>query len=327
MLSRCEPGEDGEINEGALTCPDDACRREHPIIDGIPIAVADLRAWASQWLDVVLRRDDLTPATLSLLADAAGPDTALDVERRNLSTYVDAHFGPDRAFDELLTVGLDLLSVPPAGHWIDLGCGPGAGAFALAERGVNVVGVDGSISFLQAAERMRRTGTVVYDHRRVGVAFDRRTATRTVGPDAAERVAFVCADVANLPFADESFNGALSLNVIDNTTDPVGHAMEMGRVLDAGGVALLASPFDWSTATTPYERWLGGHSQRDEDEGRSEHALQRLFGAEPIEGFDTGLSIGAETDGVRWRLRVHQRAVMHYDCRLLRLDKTRPPAA
>jgi SAM-dependent methyltransferase len=305
-----------------LVCTDDSCRREHPIVDGIPIVVTDLRAWAALWLDAVLRRDDLTPATVSLLADAAGPDSVLDVERRNLSTYLDAHYGSDRAFDGLLKVGLDLLPASPSGRWIDLGCGPGAGTIALAEGGVETVGVDSSFSFLQAAEKMSRTGQVTYDNRRVGLAFDRCTVTRPVDAEATRRAAFVCADVANLPFADASFSGALSLNVIDNTPDPVGHALEMGRALSRGGVALLASPFDWSTATTQYERWLGGHSQRGEDEGRSEHALGRLFGDQPIEGFDTGLTIGAETDGVPWRLRVHERAVMQYDCRILRLDKT-----
>ena len=170
---------------------------------------------------------------------------------------------------------------------------------------------------------MRRTGEVTYDHRRVGVVFDRRTVSRRVEPELADRVAFVCADIVNLPFADGSFAGALSLNLIDNTADPLGHAFEMGRVVGSGGVALLASPFDWSTTTTPFERWLGGHSQRDESEGRSEQALERLFGAQPVQGFDTGLTIGAHTDGVPWRLRVHERAVMHYDCRVVRLDKTR----
>src|SRR5581483_9391647 len=69
---------DDDVLEGALLCPEPLCQREHPIIDGIPVVVADLQSWALHQFDAVMRREDLSPFTESLLGDAAGPGSAFD---------------------------------------------------------------------------------------------------------------------------------------------------------------------------------------------------------------------------------------------------------
>jgi SAM-dependent methyltransferase len=53
----------------------------------------------------------------------------------------------ERTADELANV------VAPPGPVADLGCGPGAHALALARRGYDVAGVDGSPRMVQAARR------------------------------------------------------------------------------------------------------------------------------------------------------------------------------
>ena len=50
-----------------------------------------------------------------------------------------------------------------------------------------------------------------------------------------------------LPFADGALDAALSLNVVEHLADPVGHLVEVHRVLRPGGVAVLANS-DWDTA-------------------------------------------------------------------------------
>ena len=52
--------EDDDIREGVLICTEQVCQREHPIVDGIPIVVADLPSWANHQLDAVLWRSDLS---------------------------------------------------------------------------------------------------------------------------------------------------------------------------------------------------------------------------------------------------------------------------
>jgi len=335
-MDRVDRADGDEVLEGALTCPDPACRREHPVIDGIPVVVADLRSWTEHQFDAVVRRTDLTAATMTRLGDAAGPGTNFDDDRRTISTYAEAHFdgatGPG-TFASLLdeVIGLAMASgarpeQAVSGPWVDIGCGPGRATFTLAARGASrAVGIDLSFGFLRLAEQARRTGRVTWPRRRTGVVFDVAEADDLVAPEVAAVTGFVCADAANLPLSDGAWAGALSINVIDCIADPVGHAVELGRLLRSDGVAVLASPYDWAATATPFERWIGGHSQRGPAAGSSEVELRRLFGVPPIEGLDTGLVIGAEIDAVPWRLRVHDRSSIDYACHVVRLDRRRHP--
>jgi SAM-dependent methyltransferase/uncharacterized protein YbaR (Trm112 family) len=314
-----------DIREGVLLCAEQACQREHPIVDGIPVVVADLQSWATHQLEAVLRRDDLSEFMESLLGDAAGPGSVFDRERTTLSAYARVHWGDlDSAerlpsgeqFVQLLESALELLDGPPHGVWVDLGCSVGRGAFELARRTANLsVGVDLSFSLLRVAERVRREGRAVFPLRRVGLVYDRRDYLIPEVP--AADLSYWCCDVANLPFGDGSFDGALSLNLLDCVPSPVGHLTEMGRILRTSGQSLVCAPYDWTSTATPLDQWLGGHSQRGQAHGSSAAELRRVLAA-----VDTGLSITTERERVAWRVYVNERASMDYAVHLLRLDRS-----
>ena len=318
-----------DVLEGVLVCPERLCRREHPIIDGIAVVVPDLVGWAAHQLDGVLRRDDLSSFTESLLGDTAGPGSGFDRERVNLSGYGRCHWGDvdpeeplsrEESFAELLEVALGLLDEPPRGPWIDLGCAVGRGTVEIARRtGDLVVGVDLSFSMLRVAERVRRDGRAVFSLRRVGLVFDRRDFAVPEVPR--ECLSFWCCDAGALPFADGSFAGALSLNLLDCVPSPLSHLLELGRTLGGRAAALLATPYDWSPAATPIEQWIGGHSQRGESHGSSAAELRRIFSPDAAAGVDTGLVLVAERDRVPWRVYAHERASTDYAVHLLRLER------
>jgi len=322
-----EQGDD--VLEGVLVCPEPLCRQEHPILDGIPVVVADIASWASHQLGAALRRDDLTAFTESLLGDASGPGSELDRERGNLSGYARGHWGdldsgghPDgaEAYAGLLETALALLDQPPAGAWLDAGCAVGRGTLELARRtGDLAVGVDLSFSMLRVAERVRREGRAVFPQRRVGLVYDRREIAVADVPGG--RMSFWCCDVSALPFADGCFAGALSLNVLDCVSSPLGHLLELGRTLAAGGPALLCTPYDWSPAATAVGAWIGGHSQRGEAGGSSEAELRRILSADAAAGVDTGLVIAQERDRVPWRVYANERSATEYAVHLLRLTR------
>jgi len=323
-----------EVVEGALVCP--ACLREHPIVDGIVVAVVDGKSWAEHQLDPIMRRHDLSPFLESLLADAIGRGGSFDRERHDLSTYATAHWGDRASADPIAAAGslasvtataLAMLPAPPSGRWLDLGCALGRSCFELVGAGAElVVGVDLNMSMLRRAEQLRRTGRLEWPRRRVGLVFDRTTAIHEAART--DQVAFVCADVLALPFADGAFAGALSLNVLDCVPSPLGHLLELGRVMAAGAPALLSTPYDWSASATEMEHWIGGHSQRSATAGASEPELRRILSVERAAGVDTGLVIVDERDGVPWQLRLNARSTMHYALHLLRLERQRrQPAA
>jgi len=322
--------EGDDVLEGVLVCPEPECRREHPIIDGIPVVVADLVSWAAHQLDAVQRRDDLTAFTESMLGDAAGPGSALDRERTNLSGYGRGHWGdldPDDPLEDaaslagLLETALGMLEAPPRGVWLDAGCAVGRATLELARRtGELAVGVDLSFAMLRVAERVRREGRAVVPLRRVGVVYERREIAVPDVPT--EHMSLWCADAAVLPFGDGAFDGALSLNVLDCVASPLGHLLELGRTLSGGAPALLSTPYDWAPTATPFEGWLGGHSQRADAGGSSAAELRRILSPVAPAGVDTGLVVASELDRVPWRVYSNERAGVEYAVHLLALART-----
>lgn len=125
----------------------------------------------------------------------------------------------ERTADELANAVL--LPGPVA----DLGCGPGAHTLALARRGYDVVGVDGS-------PRM--------------VAVARAQAVRH-GVDAT----FDVHDVSTrLPFADASLGGVLAILVLQHLRHPAAFIIEIRRCLRPGGHLLITAPTRGSTSLT-----------------------------------------------------------------------------
>jgi len=320
-LSRSERVEADDIVEGTLLCPERLCQREYPIIDGIPVLLANPASWAENQLPYVLRRDDITPFTESILGDLAGPGSNFDRERGNNSIYAHAHWAVDTpAYLDLFRPAIELLAQPPSGLWLDIGCSLGRGTFELARAtGQLAVGVDLNFSMLRLARQIRRTRRARYARRRVGLAFD--FVDDPIPDLPADDVSFWCADVSTLPFAAANFHGAIAMNMLDCVPSPLGLLCEMGRILEPSAEAILATPFDWAAGATDASVWLGGHSQRSPHEGSSLTELRRVLSPGCDAGIDTGLLIEAEADRVKWRLRTHERAVTEYDVYLARLRR------
>lgn len=117
----------------------------------------------------------------------------------------------ERTVDDLAGV------VPPPGPVADLGCGPGAHALALARRGYEVVGVDGSPRMVEGA--------------RARAARDGVDAT------------FAVHDVTTpLPFADASLGGVLAVLLVQHLARPDDLVAEVRRILRPGGHLLVTAP-------------------------------------------------------------------------------------
>ena len=270
---------DGDVIQGIATCTNEQCLREYPIVDGIPIFVANIRAWLSANPLQLLMRDDLSPELESLIGDALGPGSAYDTLRYHVGIYADAS---------------PLAADPPAeGPAIDIGCAVGVNTFAIARQ--LTLGVDLNFAMLRAASRTH------FDRRRVGLVYDR--IERDVPQS--DLVDFWCCDAANLPFAPATFAYAQSVNLIDCLTSPRDALAEIARVLRPGGTALIATPYDWSPTATPVEQWLGGHSQRGTHRGASEPVLRRMLE-------EAGLRIVSEEESRPWRVRLHDRSTVEY---------------
>jgi SAM-dependent methyltransferase/uncharacterized protein YbaR (Trm112 family) len=320
------------ITEGVLVCSNKECLGEYPIIDGVPILVADLRNYVSLNIIPILSRRDLSETTESLLGDCCGPGSAFDSYRQHLSTYAFDHYGDLDSTERqgapttpgsvlnLLKQGLAGLEKKVGGPAIDLGCAVGRTSFELA-RTVDdlVIGVDLNFAMLRTAASILLEGKVVYPKRRVGIVFDKREFPAVL--EGASKVDFWACDATLLPFADESFSLVASLNVLDCVQSPYDHLKELGRILKYQGGGLLSAPYDWNVNATPAEAWLGGHSQRSENRGASGIMLRSLLAGGEHPYAIQELEVLSESEAVPWNLRLHDRSFMNYLVHLLVLRK------
>lgn len=314
------------IFEGILICPDEQCFSEYPIIDGIPIIVADLRNHISQNILPIISRNDLSDSLESLIGDCCGPSSAFDIRRQHLSAYAYNHYGnidpqEDNGDDagsilNVLKRGLEAAGdTEIASPIIDIGCSVGRTSFALAEASKNIViGIDLNYDMLKIASRVLNDGMVRYPKRRVGMVYDRREFSAVF--NGADRVDFWACDAMALPFTAESFGLAVSLNVTDCVSDPHAHLQELARILKPEAKSIISTPYDWSSGATPVESWLGGHSQRSANRGASEPVLRALLQKQHPQAIQE-LCLISEIENVPWSVRLHDRSEMCYQTHLM----------
>jgi SAM-dependent methyltransferase len=152
-----------------------------------------------------------------------GPRVQAALEAASLDRH-GVSFEAFAPIDEFHVGGLDAtrelaqaLAPEPGASVLDLGSGLGGPARLLAAaRGCDVTGVDLSDEFVAVAS----------------------TLTSLAGLD--DRVRFRTGDVTRMPFADQSFDHAVTIHVAMNIADRVGFYAEAGRVLRGGGrIAML----------------------------------------------------------------------------------------
>jgi len=111
----------------------------------------------------------------------------------------------------------DLFDPGPGGHLLDIGCGIGGPARYLADRfGCRVTGIDLTEEFVDVARRL----------------------TDLVGM--ADRVSFEWGNALAMPFGDDVFDGAFSMNVSMNIEDKDALYREAWRVLRRGAPLVLS---------------------------------------------------------------------------------------
>ena len=112
---------------------------------------------------------------------------------------------------------IDWLALPAGYDWLDVGCGTGALASAIAESAGphRISGIDPSRAFIEAARR-------------------------NLGEDPDLRVG----DARDLPFVESEFDAAVSGLALNFVADPAAAVGEMGRVTRGGG-AVAAFVWDY----------------------------------------------------------------------------------
>jgi putative 4-mercaptohistidine N1-methyltranferase len=145
---------------------------------------------------------------------------------------------------------------------LDVGCAVGRSTFELAGQCREVIGIDFSKAFIEAAEKIRSAGSLHYTYTVEGDSTARSSARVPAGTDAA-RVKFEVGDAMNLRSDLGTFDVVLAANLLCRLPDARVFLARASQLVKPGGQLLLTTPFSWLEEFTPRNRWIGGTGGQD----------------------------------------------------------------
>ena len=172
-------------------------------------------------------------------------------------------FGGADALDfpkRCVSEGIDFATLSGASRALDIGCSVGRSSFELARHCREVIGVDYSQAFIDAANRMKANG------KHVAMRSDEGSATTLLDlqVDAAidrNRLHFETGDAQALRQDLGQFDIVIACNLICRLGEPMRLLRRLQELVRPGGQLLITTPFTWLEDYTPSMNWLGDGAQ------------------------------------------------------------------
>ena len=114
-------------------------------------------------------------------------------------------------------------------------------------------------------------------------------------------------DICKMPFQVNSFDYILCNHVLEHIDDDIKAMMEIFRVLNFNGTAILQVPIDFNNTTTLEDNSITNRQERIEKFGQYDHV--RLYG---LDYFKRLKNIGFEVRQVQYALNFKQEEVLKY---------------
>ncbi len=153
---------------------------------------------------------------------------------------------------------------------LDLGCAVGRSSFELRWHFEEVVGIDFSHRFVEAARTMAQKKAATVHAPREGTLTDEIQLELPPHLPTAH-VHFEQGDACHLRPYLGTFDFVLMANLIDRLPDPARCLARLPELISPGGALVITSPYTWMEEYTPRDKWL-----LDED-GGTLGALQRIL--------------------------------------------------
>ena len=185
-----------------------------------------------------------------------------------LSEYLLFHYGTE---DEILPPGRDWpagmrqaldfplrtvghFSTKPAERGLDLGCAVGRSTLEMARNCREVLGLDFSRAFINAAKSLLTGSPLGYDRCDEAALTTRLEATLPAGIDVS-RVSFQQGDAMELPADLGAFDRVHAANLLCRLPQPQGLLARLASLVKPAGELVLATPCTWLEDYTPRSNW------------------------------------------------------------------------
>jgi putative 4-mercaptohistidine N1-methyltranferase len=172
-------------------------------------------------------------------------------------------FGPKEALAfavRSVTELLDSRLVPTPSSQVralDLGCAVGRSSYELSTLCDEVLGIDYSHNFIQAAEHLRTEGELSYQRHDEARASTALAAQRPAHGRAAF-IRFEQGDAMHLREGLGAFDIVHAANLLCRLTDPQLLLLRLSSLVKPGGQLLLTTPCTWLEEFTPEGNWPTG---------------------------------------------------------------------
>lgn len=172
-------------------------------------------------------------------------------------------FGGSDALDfpkRCVLEGVNLNKLPPEARALDLGCAVGRSTFELARHCKEVIGIDYSKAFIDAANRLVSEGA----HPATRLDEGSASTCLTVHVDSnidRQRVCFEQADAQGLREDIGQFDLVILCNLICRLPEPMRLLQRLPELIKPGGQLFITTPFTWLEEYTPSDCWLGDGAQ------------------------------------------------------------------
>jgi putative 4-mercaptohistidine N1-methyltranferase len=152
---------------------------------------------------------------------------------------------------------VDCSALTPSSRALDVGCAVGRSSFELARFCGEVIGLDYSQAFIEAANRLAQGESMTYRIHEEGAHYREATADAPAGVDV-PRLRFLHGDACALPENLGSFDVVLASNLICRLPRPRTFTDRLAGLVKPGGQLIITTPCTWLEDFTPREHWLGG---------------------------------------------------------------------
>lgn len=167
---------------------------------------------------------------------------------------------------------------------LDVGCAVGGASFELSKRFHEVVGIDFSQHFINAAndiKNMPNDKTISFNMLKSGSTFQECQTEPFSDTVIKSRCEFYQGDACNLDPNIQKFDVILASNLLCRLPNPRKFVKEIPSFLNENGILVLISPYSWLEEYTPKNEWFGENSENDSENDSSKVLHKFLTSTNP----------------------------------------------